>query len=157
MIRAIFLDIDGVLTDGKMYIDGHGNVFKSLNYKDLDAITSFKQEGIIIGCISGEDTAFSQNLRKYVDFAELGCKCKKEFIENYCKKNNVDIDDILYVGDGKYDIDALKAVGMSVCPSDAIRVVQDIVDVVLETKGGSGCVSELYYYLQKQECLNDYT
>ena len=76
MTEAVFLDIDGVLTDGRIYMDGNGAALKTLNLKDLDAITSMRGEGIRVGCVSGEDTPFSQAIRHYVDFAALGCEDK---------------------------------------------------------------------------------
>ncbi len=149
MTEAVFLDIDGVLTDGRIYMDGNGAALKTLNLKDLDAITSMRGEGIRVGCVSGEDTPFSQAIRHYVDFAALGCKDKPAFISRYCRENGLDLQNILYVGDGKYDIGALKMAGISACPADAIPAVREVCRWVLETKGGCGCVASVYDRIQQ--------
>ncbi len=153
MIKAILLDIDGVLTDGKIYTDGKGTDLKTLNLKDLDAITSMRGDGFIVGCVSGEDTAFSQNIRKYVDFAALGCKDKLEFILDYCEANQIKQEEIVYVGDGKYDMEALKTAGVSVCPADAILAVQKIADWVLMSRGGEGCIAEMYGHYDYMQAI----
>ena len=71
-IRAVLFDIDGVITDGKKYTDGISKEIKSVSYKDLDAIKSLQDDGILVGCISGEDTPFSRNLAESLDFYSLG-------------------------------------------------------------------------------------
>ena len=74
----VVFDIDGVLTDGRKYIDGLGTELKGLQLKDLDALRLFKDMGLILGCISGEDTAFSRQFLQMdsLDFVILGCKKK---------------------------------------------------------------------------------
>ena len=143
MIKVLIMDIDGVLTDGRIYTDGNGKEWKSLNLKDIDAITSIREAGVIVGCLSGENTSFSRTIRKYVDFAELGCKQKANFLDQYTKREKINLDEICYVGDGKYDLEPLQMVGLSACPADAISRVRNIVDIVLNTKAGCGCIDEL--------------
>ena len=58
MIEAIFLDIDGVLTDGAVYVDASGNETKRILFDDIDAIFKLKRSGIKIGFITGEDNDF---------------------------------------------------------------------------------------------------
>lgn len=55
-IKLIVLDIDGVLTDGKVVIDNKKNEYKTLNYHDIDGITSLKRKGLKIALLTGEDT-----------------------------------------------------------------------------------------------------
>ena len=58
MIEAVFLDIDGILTDGAVYVDASGNETKRIFFDDIDAIFAMKREGIKIGFITGENNDF---------------------------------------------------------------------------------------------------
>ena len=151
-IRAVLFDIDGVITDGKKYTDGISKEIKSVSYKDLDAIKSLQDDGILVGCISGEDTPFSRNLAESLDFYSLGEKNKKKVLEHFERKYRIEREQICYTGDGKYDIGALEYAGLSVCPKDAVYEVKLIVDLILDTAGGQGCIAELYTKLSK---IND--
>lgn len=150
-IKMLVFDIDGVITDGKKYTDGHGAELKTVLLKDLDTFQLFKKEGCILGCISGEDTDFSRQLAKVesLDFAILGCKNKFEALEEKSYNYNIAYDNICYIGDGKYDIPVLERVGLAVCPDDAISEVKKVVDIVLNCKGGEGCLTEIYTLLFK--------
>ncbi len=143
-IKALIFDIDGVMTDGKKYIDGMTQELKSLSYKDLDAIKELQKKGLIVGCISGEDTAFSRQIAAYLDFHSLGNKNKKEILEQFSDKYKINHTQICYIGDGKYDIEALKYAGLAVCPQDAICEVKKVSDFILDTFGGQGCIAEIY-------------
>ena len=58
MIEAVFLDIDGVLTDGAIYVDASGNETKRILFDDIDAVFELKRAGLKIGFITGEETSF---------------------------------------------------------------------------------------------------
>lgn len=72
-IRMIIFDIDGVITDGKKYINKTDEL-KCISLKDLDALHQFHESGYIIGCISGEDTSFSRRFAEtaHLDLVRLG-------------------------------------------------------------------------------------
>ncbi len=143
-IRALIFDIDGVITDGKKYIDGLSHEMKSVAYKDLDAIRAFQKEDVLVGCITGEDTTFSRKLAQDLDFSSLGKKNKKDVIKEFSVDHQIDAADICYIGDGIYDVEVLKHIGLAVCPNDAIFEVKSIADIILDTCGGQGCIAELY-------------
>ncbi len=150
-IRALIFDIDGVITDGKKYTDGLSQEMKTITYKDLDAISDFQKEGIIVGCISGEDTLFSRKVAEKLDYCCLGTKNKRKMLEEFSDKYSIDSRHICYIGDGKYDIEALEYVGLAVCPQDAIYKVKEVSDIILDSSGGQGCIAELYAKISPQE------
>lgn len=149
MIRMILVDIDGVLTDGKFSVGTENNISKQLCFKDLDAIVSMKNNGYKIGIITGENDFFTQYIsqKTALDFFEEGCKNKKQALLKIADRAGCSLDEICYIGDGKYDIEALESAGLSVCPKDAIDEVKKISDVILKRKGGEGCLAELATYL----------
>lgn len=150
-VQAVIFDIDGVITDGKKYTDGTLLEIKSITYKDMDAINALKNEGILVGCISGEDTAFSKKISEDLDYCSLGTKNKRTMLEELSSKYNIESRFICYIGDGKYDIEALEYAGVSVCPHDAIFEAKRVADIVLDTPGGCGCIAELYTRLHQMK------
>ena len=76
MIQAVLLDIDGVLTDGTVWVDSGGREIKRLSFLDIDAIFELKQAGIMIGFITGERNSFCRYVRRrfQLDFFLVGCK-----------------------------------------------------------------------------------
>lgn len=152
-IKAVIFDIDGVLTDGRKYTDGSISEYKSLCLKDNDAITSLKEKGYILGFITGEDNSFSDYLKTnlQVDFFRTGCKKKIYAIGEFIKEFSVGKEQICYVGDGKYDIEVLSEIGLSVCPADAIGEVKNVAKLILKRKGGEGCLEEILAYLEMEK------
>lgn len=148
-IKLLVFDIDGVLTDGKKYIDGHQTEVKAIQLRDLDAFRMIKDAGYFLGCITGEDTPFSRKLaeRENLDFAVIGCKDKVTALEEIIRKYGLTHEEVCYAGDGKYDIPALEKAGLAICPADAIWEVKQVSDIVLERKGGEGCLAEIYTIL----------
>lgn len=147
-MKAVVFDIDGVITDGKKYLCGQEET-KSVALKDLDAIHMLKEEGYIVGAITGESTTFAQKLKEELslDFFILGCKKKWDELQEIIKNYNISKSEVCYIGDGKYDMDALQHAGFSVCPADAIYEVREISKYVLTTPGGKGCIAEVYTML----------
>ena len=147
-VKAVVFDIDGVITDGKKYLCGQEET-KSVALKDLDAIHMLKEEGYIVGAITGESTTFAQRLKEelQLNFFVLGCKQKWEELQEIIKNYNISKTQVCYIGDGKYDMDALQHAGVSVCPADAIYEVREISKYVLTTPGGKGCIAEVYTML----------
>lgn len=152
-IQALIFDIDGVITDGRKYIDGISQEFKSVAYKDMDSITAFRKEGVLVGCISGEDTSFSKAIAKLLDFSFLGEKNKQEVLKKFCNDRRIDRKNICYIGDGKYDLEALQYAGYSACPCDALQEVKNVSNILLNTPGGCGCIAELYTVFHKRNLL----
>lgn len=154
-IKMLVFDIDGVITDGKCYINKAGEM-KSISLKDLDAIRQFQESGYVVGCISGENTEFSKEFIRVAGLEQtrLGCKEKGTALDEMVKQNGFSIENVCYIGDGKYDIPALRIAGVSLCPADAIDEVKQVADMVLSRKGGDGCIAEIYTLLTVQNHQN---
>ncbi len=148
-IQAVITDIDGVLTDGKLLLNEGGETKKSLCFKDLDAVSELRANGIKFGVISGESDRFTEmvNLKMKPDFYFVGRKDKRQVLEKISEKEGIPLSAICYIGDGKYDIPALERVGLAVCPNDAVEEVKQVSDIILKRKGGEGCLAEVYTLL----------
>lgn len=149
-ISLIVFDIDGVLTDGSVLVDEDGNERKRISLKSLDAIGSFRQEGYLLAAITGEETALAMYFERRIswDCFLMGRKDKGRALEETMSRLGVASEETLYIGDGIYDVEALKLAGVGVCPSDACVAAKAAADVVLKESGG-GCIDELFYLVQQ--------
>lgn len=151
--KLVAFDIDGVLTDGSVYIDEEGKELKKYRLTEIDAINDIKSLGAKIVAITGEKTPLVDFFKMKIEWDDFidGCKDKKNAIIRLEKKYGITSSEVCYIGDGKYDIEAIKQAGLGVCPKNAIQDVKDVADVVLDGFGGSSCIFELYKLLS-QKC-----
>lgn len=149
MIKIIITDIDGVLTDGKGYINSQGEITKSISFHDLDTVSQINNSGLKFAIITGESNSFTQyvkNAFKPRYFVE-GCKNKAIEIKKIAKLEGVCMSEICYIGDGKYDVDTLALVGLGVCPADAIAEAKNGANHVLKQMAGDGCLKATYDFV----------
>lgn len=153
MVQMIVMDVDGVLTDGKQYIDGQSCVLKTVAFQDLDAIHEWKRKGYALAVITGEKNSFTAWLREELDLPYFieGCKDKRKAMKEILKEAGLPYSKVCYIGDGRYDVPVMEEVGLAVCPADAIREVREICRYVLRSCGGQGCIAELYSRLDEME------
>lgn len=148
-IRAVITDIDGVLTDGKVMLEEGAELNKRICFKDLDTVSQLREKGIKFGVITGESDKFTELLKKRTepDYFFTGCKDKKKVLEEIALKEGIPLSNVCYIGDGKYDIEAIKLAGIGICPLDATEEVRQIADIVLKCKGGEGCLASVFSLL----------
>jgi 3-deoxy-D-manno-octulosonate 8-phosphate phosphatase (KDO 8-P phosphatase) len=144
-IRALFFDVDGVLTDGRIIYDETGKEIKNFNVKDGQIMSHLKKTGIIIGAISGRDSVVTANRAAELkfDFCHQGIVDKASVVEKLAKHYKLKLKEVAYVGDDIIDLSVFKIVGLAVCPLDTFEYIQDKVDVVSVWKGGEGVVREV--------------
>lgn len=152
-LKMVVFDIDGVLTDGKVYIDADGKEMKSYSLTEIDSINEIKRSGYFIAAITGEDTAIVRQFKEKVNWDAFfaGCKDKIEMLKRCIADLEIERDEVCYIGDGKYDIPAIQYAGLGVCPSNAIQEAKDVADIVLNGAGGESCIYELYQMLKKMK------
>ena len=145
MVQIVFLDIDGVLTDGAVYVDELGKETKRILFEDINAIFDLKRAGLKIGFITGENNAFCDYLdnRFSPNIFLRGCKDKLSSFKKIESKYGFDKIDVCYVGDSQTDIELLEYVGLSFAPSDSPIKVKKSVKKVLKSSRGNGVVREL--------------
>ncbi len=144
-IKAIFFDVDGVLTNGRIVYDDSGREIKSFNVKDGLIIAHLKKEGIITGAISGRDSAaVSKRCAELkVDFCHQGIMDKGEVCRKLMAHYKLKAKQVAYIGDDINDLPVFREVGFSVCPADAIVYLKEKADLVTYTKGGQGVLREV--------------
>jgi 3-deoxy-D-manno-octulosonate 8-phosphate phosphatase (KDO 8-P phosphatase) len=144
-IKAMALDIDGVLTDGTFIWGPNGEEYKQFSFSDVMGISLASKAGIIFALISGEDNVlidrFAEKM-KIVDVSK-GCKDKAAALISFSKKYELELNKICFMGDDVNDIGALKLAGLSAAPANAHKSVKNKVDIITKNSGGKGAVREL--------------
>lgn len=148
-IKLLVLDVDGVLTSGRKPYNSIGEVnYKEFNDKDFTAIKRFVEAGIPVVWLSGDKNinevmAANRNIPFYYAKKD-GRLSKKEFVPIFCNAYGCKESEICYVGDDYFDLDIIKELEVTYCPSNAVVEVKSNC-LMLDTEGGCGVVAELFY------------
>lgn len=150
-ITLVVIDIDGVLTNGKVVIDDRGREYKTINYRDLDSINYLAKKGVKFALLTGEKTDFVDILaRKYnIKSVVKGAKDKVTGLLELSKTTSTQVKDICYIGDSDRDAEGLKLVGISFVPKDATMKAKKAASHVFNLKSGEGIIQEFKEYLIK--------
>ena len=147
-MELIVYDFDGVMTDNKVYVDNNGKEMVQVNRADGLGVAEIKKLGIEQIIISTEKNPVVTTRAKKLDiFCLQGIDNKQATLINYCKKNDIDIKNVAYVGNDINDLEAMKLVGMTFCPADAHYSIKQVSQHVLKTKGGHGAIRELLDFI----------
>lgn len=143
-IKLVVTDIDGVWTDGGLYFDNQGNEFKKFNVRDGAATLLLRTLDIPICIITGKDTEIVKNRAKSlkIDYLYQGIDNKYSTIKELCKKLNIKMSEVAYIGDDFNDVKMLRAAGISASPSNASDYIKKEATWTLESKGGEGAFRE---------------
>ena len=143
-IKLVVLDIDGVLTDGRLYLDGSSVERKSLCFRDLDAVAQAQSKGLSLALLTGEDGPLCQTIADRLNITTMmtACKDKSRGIHRLAEQTRVPAKEIAFVGDSDRDAMAFAKVGLSFAPSDASPLARQLATFVLHAKGGTGAVAE---------------
>ena len=148
-IKLVLSDIDGVWTDGGMYYGNNGSELKKFHTYDSAGVLFCKKLNIPVGILTGEKTNIvSKRAKKLkIELLYQGISNKLEVAKELCKKHNITLANVAYIGDDLNDINLLKSVGVSACPSSSPEYIKKIVDIVLKKSGGEGVFREFIEYL----------
>lgn len=155
-IKLLILDVDGVMTDAGMFFTENGDQFKKYNAKDGMAIMALSKIGVDVGIISSgfklEMVKARADLLK-IKHLYVGRDPKIDILNQWCEKLQISLDEVAIIGDDINDLSIMNKVGFSACPADAVLRVKQSVDLVLQTKGGRGCVREFIDFYLLDELL----
>ncbi len=150
MIDYLVMDVDGTLTDGKIYMSPSGEAMKAFNIKDGAGIHDVAiPEGITPVIITGRESQIVLNRCKELGISEI----YQGVVDKLKKLKEVatDLRFVAYIGDDINDISCMEAIksdgGKIGCPADAIQKVRDIADFVAPHKGGDGAVRDFIEWL----------
>ncbi len=139
-IRLVVFDVDGVLTDGRLYYTAEGESIKAFHVRDGVALKLLSDVGISVAIMTAKD---SPMVRKRVEQLGVqhyfcGVKDKSKALKELVQRLGITEKKACFVGDDMVDLPPMHLSGLSICPNDAYGMVRDSVDIVLPVNGGCG-------------------
>ena len=143
-IKLLVLDVDGVLTDGTIYIGNEGEVFKGFNAKDGMGISCALRSGIKVAIITGRQSEIIRRRAEELGITTVleGVRDKEAALRQLVRQNNLSLKQSAYIGDDLNDLAPMLCCGLSFAPADAANAALDVADFVLLNDGGRGAVRE---------------
>ena len=145
LVTTFILDVDGVLTDGTVYVFDSGEQVRRMNIKDGFALQLAIKKGYRLLVISGGNSPAVITRLKKLGITDIFMNVldKQQMILQYMNDHNLNKDQVLYMGDDIPDYLAMKVVGMPVAPPDAAHEIRKAAVYIASAKGGKGCVREV--------------
>lgn len=143
-VKMLVMDVDGTLTDGRIYIGASGEMMKVFDVKDGYAIVHLREKGIEPVIITGRSSAIVQERAKELGITELyqGVTDKLLQLKIVAQKLNCKSDEIAYIGDDINDLECINYCGVTGCPNDAVDILKSKVKYTCLHNGGRGAVRE---------------
>lgn len=154
-IRFLILDVDGVLTDGRIVLDNEGNEFKSFHVRDGHGIKMLVRSGVQVAIITGRYSKVVERRARELGIDEVFQKChvKTAALEDIVRKYGLTEKEVAYVGDDIVDVPVFRRVGMPIAVSDAMDEAKDFASMMTKNGGGRGAVREICDFLLKAKGL----
>jgi 3-deoxy-D-manno-octulosonate 8-phosphate phosphatase (KDO 8-P phosphatase) len=144
-IKFLLLDVDGVMTDGTIYLDADGRETKAFNIYDGSGIHMLRKAGVQVGIITGRQSTIVAHRARELEITEVHQKIldKLKIYDELLLKYGLQDSEMAYIGDDVIDLPVLERVGLSVAVPNAHPDVKTRVDWVTQKAGGYGAVREV--------------
>lgn len=145
-VKYIVLDVDGTMTDAGIYYDESGNELKKFCTRDAAAFFAAYKAGIKIVVLTGRRCKATERRMKEMKVPYLfqDIKDKRTFLEDFMRDNNINKEEIAYIGDDLNDLAPMKMVGIRACPADSCAEIKTICNYVSIIEGGKGAVRDIF-------------
>ncbi|MDM1294910.1 HAD hydrolase family protein [Sphingobacterium sp. N143] len=145
LIKGFVLDVDGVLTDGTVQVNEGGEQLRTFNIKDGYAMQLAIKKGYPIFIITGGASQGVERRLQGLGIKEIHSKVvdKLSTMKAVAQAYDLDLNQLMYIGDDIPDFSCMRAVGLAVCPADAVEDIKKISHYVSGFNGGKGVVREL--------------
>lgn len=144
-IRVLLFDVDGVLTDGGVYMHADGSESKRFDIKDGAGIVLARRAGLAVGVISARQSASTLHRARQLGMDPIcqGVQDKAATLDDLVRTRGWDLLDVAYMGDDVVDLPVLARVGLAACPADAVPEVQAAAHLISARPGGHGAARSL--------------
>lgn len=150
-IKTIVMDMDGVLTDGNLYVQADGTQLRSMNIKDGYALQLAVKQGYKIIVMSGATCHSCQKRLEALGIEQvyMGVTDKAQLLKKLSKEQKFVLPECIYIGDDMPDLEAMKLCGIRACPQDACIDIQMAADYISPLSGGKACVRDILEKMMK--------
>ena len=150
-IQVLVIDVDGVLTDGTIVVNGDGSENKFFNVLDGHGIRLWQRAGLKVALLSGRASEPTRHRAQQleVEYVFQDCHNKLDSLEKFLQQVGLTPDKIAYIGDDLPDLPVIRYVGFGVAVANAVDEVKQYADYVTTRPGGSGAVREVIEYILK--------
>ena len=162
-VKLLVLDVDGVMTDGRIILDNDGNEYKAFHVRDGHGIKMIQRAGIRVALITGRRSKVVDNRASELGIDDVFQKCydKTAALADLLDKYSLSPDEVAYIGDDIVDVPVLSKVGFPIAVADADKEVMRYAVMVSQKKGGRGAVREVTDFILKakglwEELFNEY-
>jgi 3-deoxy-D-manno-octulosonate 8-phosphate phosphatase (KDO 8-P phosphatase) len=152
-IKLVILDVDGVMSDGRIVIDDNGVEQRNFDIKDGFAVVALQMSGIDVAIITSKKSGAVRHRAEELKIKHFheGIKKKTEPYELILKELAISDSQVAYVGDDLVDLSMMKRVGLPVAVADAVPEVKDAAAYVTKARGGYGAVREVAEMILKTQ------
>lgn len=150
-ITAFVFDYDGVLTDGTVILKEDGEPLRTANVRDGYALHLAAKKGFHVAIITGGRSQSMVNRFKAlrIQHVFLGVENKLAVMKSFMEQNNLDRENVLYMGDDIPDYHAMQYAGVATCPADAAEEIRSVSHYISHYRGGEGCVRDVIEQVMK--------
>ena len=150
-LKAVVLDVDGVLTDGTFWWGVDGSELKRFSFRDIMGISRATRNGLIFGLISGEQNALVDRYatKMKIESVWQGCREKDVALRSFSEARAIPLEQICFMGDDVNDLEAMSIAGFSAAPADAHESVLAVAKYICKRQAGRGAVRELLDFIQQ--------
>ncbi|TRW91346.1 3-deoxy-manno-octulosonate-8-phosphatase KdsC [Candidatus Methylobacter oryzae] len=152
-LKLLILDVDGVLTDGKLFFDSEGNEYKSFHARDGHGIKLLRQTGVEVAVISGrKSTSVALRMKSLgIEHVYQGHENKVAAFNEIIGKIGVTHEQVAHVGDDLLDLPIMIRVGLAIAVNDANFAVKQRADWCTTLSGGQGAVREVCDFIMQAQ------
>jgi len=144
-ITTFIFDVDGVLTDGTLFVFDNGEQVRRMNIKDGYALQLAIKKGYQVAIFSGgvSEAVVKRLLKLGISDVFMNVKDKKSGVQDYLNLHGLSWDEVLFMGDDIPDYQVMKEVALSCAPCDAVPEIKQIARYISAARGGKGCVRDV--------------
>ncbi|HEY8928783.1 MAG TPA: HAD-IIIA family hydrolase [Mucilaginibacter sp.] len=152
-ITTLVFDVDGVLTDGSVFVTDEGLQSRAFNIKDGYALQLAVKCGYNIVTVSGSRSKAQLHRLNSLGVKDvyMGIHTKKTKLKLYLEEKHISPETVLYMGDDIPDLEVMQYVGLPVCPADAVEEIKAISEYVSPVAGGRGCARDVIEKVLKMQ------
>jgi len=144
-VKAFAFDVDGVFTNGTVFLHPAGEFLRMMNIKDGYAVQYCIKKGYPVAVITGGNSDIIKKRFEYLGVTDIYMKSSDKYqdYEDFRMKYGFEHKNILYMGDDIPDYEIMRKAGVPTCPADAVEEIKEISKYISDKNGGQGCVRDV--------------